>query len=65
MKGKNGSGGTSRYSHLLEPIRDLAQNWEIDVATELEEYLQEVRALCSIVRSENLLQARGEGGIVR
>lgn len=28
-----------RYRHLLQPIRDLAANWDIDVASELEEYL--------------------------
>lgn len=29
----------SRYSELLNPIRDLAKNWDIDVASSLEEYL--------------------------
>ena len=29
----------SRFAHLLQPIRDLAANWDIDVAKELEEYL--------------------------
>jgi condensin-2 complex subunit H2 len=28
-----------RYKHLLQPIRDLAANWDIDIASELEEYL--------------------------
>ena len=32
----------SRFLHLLKPIRDLAMNWNIDVASELEEYLSEV-----------------------
>ena len=32
-----------RFEHLLQPIRDLAQNWDIDVASELEQYLEEVR----------------------
>jgi|AntRauTorckE5430_2_1112549.scaffolds.fasta_scaffold186848_1 hypothetical protein len=31
-----------RYKHLLQPIRDLAQNWGIDVADELTKYLDEV-----------------------
>lgn len=31
-----------RFAHLLEPIRDLASNWHIDLASELEEYLQEL-----------------------
>lgn len=32
----------SRFGHLLQPIRDLAQNWNIDIAGELEEYLEEL-----------------------
>lgn len=32
-----------RFSHLLMPIRDLARNWEIDIASDLEGYLEEVR----------------------
>ena len=31
-----------RYAHLLQPIRDLAQNWHIDLAQELEDYLHEL-----------------------
>lgn len=31
-----------RFGHLLQPIRDLAENWNINVASELEEYLNEV-----------------------
>jgi len=30
---------TSRFAHLLQPIRDLAANWDVDLASELEEYL--------------------------
>lgn len=29
----------SKYAHLLQPIRDLAGNWDINIADELEEYL--------------------------
>ena len=29
----------SRFAHLLQPIRDLAANWDIDIANELEDYL--------------------------
>jgi hypothetical protein len=29
----------SKFLHLLKPIRDLAENWNIDIANELEEYL--------------------------
>ena len=25
----------ARYKHLLEPIRELAQNWAIDIASEV------------------------------
>ena len=34
-----------RFAHLLQPIRDLAQNWHIDIATELEDYLHELDSL--------------------
>lgn len=34
----------SRYIHLLQPIRDLTKNWDIDVAAQLEEYLAEVNS---------------------
>ncbi|XP_069710374.1 condensin-2 complex subunit H2 isoform X2 [Phaenicophaeus curvirostris] len=32
----------SRFLHLLQPIRDLSKNWEVDVAAQLEEYLEEL-----------------------
>lgn len=35
---------SARFAHLLQPIRDLTKNWDIDVAAQLEEYLEEVRA---------------------
>jgi len=35
----------SRYKHLLAPIRDMAENWNIDIATELEEYLGELESI--------------------
>ena len=34
----------TRYAELLKPIRDLAENWNVDVARELERYLDEVWA---------------------
>ena len=34
-----------RFAHLLQPIRDLAQNWHIDLATELEDYLHELDSI--------------------
>lgn len=33
----------ARFAHLLQPIRDLTKNWEVDVAAQLGEYLEEVR----------------------
>ncbi|XP_040271689.1 condensin-2 complex subunit H2 [Bufo bufo] len=36
----------SRYSHLLQPIRDMTKNWEVDVATQLGEYLEELDQIC-------------------
>ena len=38
-----------RFAHLLQPIRDLAQNWHIDLATELEDYLQELDSLTVLI----------------
>ncbi|KAF3857539.1 hypothetical protein F7725_010740 [Dissostichus mawsoni] len=35
----------SRYAHLLQPIRELTKNWEIDVASELNDYLEEAALL--------------------
>ena len=32
----------SRFAYLLEPIRDLTKNWEVDVAGQLDDYLSEV-----------------------
>ncbi len=29
----------SKYVHLLQPIRDLAANWDVNIADELEDYL--------------------------
>ena len=31
-----------RFSYLLQPIRDLTRNWNIDITSELENYLEEV-----------------------
>ena len=35
----------TRFAHLLEPIRDIAQNWSIDIALELEDYLTELESI--------------------
>ncbi|KAG1701413.1 Condensin-2 complex subunit H2 [Nymphon striatum] len=32
----------ARFSHLLNPIRDLAKNWNIDLSSNLEEYLADL-----------------------
>ena len=34
-----------KYAHLLAPLRDLASNWNIDVARELEDYLGALQTL--------------------
>eukprot|EP00946_MAST-07B_sp_MAST-7B-sp1_P000475 g475.t1 len=34
-----------RFSHLLKPIRDLAENFSIDLAAELEDYLEELEGI--------------------
>ena len=36
---------TDKFAHLLEPIRDIAENWSVDIATELEEYLEELEGI--------------------
>ncbi|XP_068442394.1 condensin-2 complex subunit H2 [Clinocottus analis] len=36
----------SRFPHLLQPIRELTKNWEIDVASELNDYLEELDNMC-------------------
>ncbi|NXD73844.1 CNDH2 protein, partial [Eolophus roseicapillus] len=36
----------SRFVHLLQPIRDLTKNWEVDVAAQLGEYLEELEHVC-------------------
>lgn len=33
----------SRFAHLLQPIRELTKNWDIDVAAALNDYLEEVK----------------------
>ncbi|KAI8476661.1 MAG: hypothetical protein J3K34DRAFT_516252 [Monoraphidium minutum] len=35
----------NRFAYLLQPIRDLASNWDIDIAAELEEYLEELEGI--------------------
>ncbi|XP_048867584.1 condensin-2 complex subunit H2 [Brienomyrus brachyistius] len=36
----------TRFAHLLQPIRDLTKNWEVDVASQLGEYLDELDQIC-------------------
>ncbi len=38
-----------RFAHLLKPIRELAANWDINIASELEEYLVRKRLETSFV----------------
>ena len=38
----------SKFSHLLLPIRDLTKNWNIDLAGDLEDYLDEVGQYSSV-----------------
>ena len=35
----------ARFSKFLQPLKDLASNWNIDVAKDLEEYLDELEGL--------------------
>ncbi|KAM9705249.1 condensin-2 complex subunit H2 [Menidia menidia] len=36
----------SRFTHLLQPIRELTKNWDVDVASELNDYLEELEEMC-------------------
>nr|XP_056702626.1 condensin-2 complex subunit H2 [Euleptes europaea] len=38
--------GESRFLPFLQPIRDLTKNWEVDVAAQLGEYLEELEQIC-------------------
>ncbi|CAG9465777.1 unnamed protein product [Pedinophyceae sp. YPF-701] len=46
----------SRFAHFLQPVRDLAANWSIDIAADLEDYLEEL---------ESFVFAIGDGGDCR
>jgi condensin-2 complex subunit H2 len=37
--------GMEKFKHLLEPIKNLAENWSVDIAVELEEYLEELEEI--------------------
>lgn len=47
----------TRYAHLLQPLRDLTKNWDIDLASQLGEYLEEVRKHTEIKHHLNGLNA--------
>jgi hypothetical protein len=55
-----------RFAHLLQPIRDLAENWNIDIAKELEDYLEELEHVTfsfdgsSPIQGKSLNFAEGE-----
>ncbi|RUS71899.1 hypothetical protein EGW08_020337 [Elysia chlorotica] len=34
-----------RFSHLIQPIRDLAKNWDVNIADFLEEYLEDLEKI--------------------
>eukprot|EP00951_Prasinocladus_malaysianus_P041993 scaffold502527_cov56-Prasinocladus_malaysianus.AAC.1 len=34
-----------KFAHLLQPIRSLSDNWDIDIANELEDYLEDLEEL--------------------
>lgn len=40
-----GAPGEVKTRALLQPLRDLATNWNIDVAKELEDYMEELETL--------------------
>uniref|UniRef100_A0AAV1TB65 Condensin-2 complex subunit H2 n=1 Tax=Peronospora matthiolae TaxID=2874970 RepID=A0AAV1TB65_9STRA len=57
------SGG--RLQHLLQPLRDLSKNWNIDLATELEDYMDKLETLSIAFDPESgsaQISRDGEGG---
>ncbi|KAF1784009.1 Condensin-2 complex subunit H2, C-terminal [Phytophthora cactorum] len=51
-----------RLQHLLQPIRDLSKNWNIDLASELEEYMDKLENLNIAFDPEDSASiANGEG----
>ena len=57
---RGGGEDEQRFSHLIQPIRDLTKNWDVDIAAQLEDYLEEVSActMCTIseyVRGSSLV----------
>ena len=42
----------TRYAHLLQPIKDLTKNWDVDVAAELEDYLALVSTEAGVCRKK-------------
>ena len=41
-------GSRSKLVHLLQPIRSLSDNWDVNIAAELEEYLVRVSPLAHV-----------------
>jgi hypothetical protein len=57
----------ARFAHLLKPIRDLAENWDVDVASELEGMCVCVGrrfGVCVRRKKWNALCVCGGGGLV-
>lgn len=51
---------SSRFAHLLQPIRDLALNWDIDIASALEDYLDDLEGITVTLGSELQTAVAGE-----
>ncbi|KAG7379309.1 Condensin-2 complex subunit H2 [Phytophthora pseudosyringae] len=50
-----------RLQHLLQPIRDLSKNWNIDLASELEEYMDKLENLNIAFDPEDGASITGDG----
>ena len=48
----------SKFAHLLQPIRDVAGNWDVNVAEELEEYLVRIPSKLKLKLERVLHDAR-------
>ncbi|TRY90586.1 hypothetical protein DNTS_034635 [Danionella cerebrum] len=53
-----------RYAHLLQPLRDLTKNWDIDLASQLGEYLEELDQMTISFGDGNIVMNFAEAALL-
>ena len=43
----------AKYNYLLAPVKDLVENWNVDLAADLEDYLEELEK-CLILMHQTI-----------